>query len=460
MLPELQHKTVAILGYGVEGRAVRTYLERHGIKPVLFDVRELSQFPPEEQSELKNSGLNVIFGEGYLKELTGIDVAFRSPGLWRLNPDLLAAEKKGLVVTSQTKWFFDHAPTRIIGITGTKGKGTTASLIHEILLASGVPNFITGNIGGQQPLDILDTLSKTDWIVYELSSFQLQDLTKSPHIAVVLMTTSEHLDHHAGVTEYREAKANISKFQNSDDVIIINDDFPASKKIGEQSPARKFYFSRTHEVFAGSFAHGGWITARGLFSGTDAKLVATTELQLRGEHNLENACAATVAAALAGANTSAVINTLKHFRGLEHRLEFVAEREGISFYNDSVSTTPETAIAAVRSFTEPLILILGGASKKSDFSGLGKEIITARHIKGLILTGNEATRIKDAITQAGEFKGILKEGADTMPEIFSRIKEIAVSGDVVLLSPACTSFDHFADYQDRGNQFKLQVSKY
>jgi UDP-N-acetylmuramoylalanine--D-glutamate ligase len=467
VIEDLKDKLVAVLGFGVEGRATAEYLLKHGLKPVLFDERPWDEWDETEKGEIKKLGVNFIFGPKAFMELGGFDVAFRSPGI-PLRKLKVKSEK--CKVTSQTKFFFDNCKAKIIGVTGTKGKGTTASLIYEILKKQfQISNFkfqnvhLTGNIGKVQPLEILDDLKKDDWVVFELSSFQLQDLEKSPHIGVVLMTTSEHLDYHKDNEEYVEAKTSIVKYQGNNDYAIINADFPSSVKIGEMGKGRKIYFSRQKELESGVFIKDDQIVINDvvgknfqfplLRQGSEGQ--AISNFQLRGFHNLENICASIAAALCAGCEVDAIKSAIENFTGLEHRLEFVAEKNGVKYYNDSFSTTPETAIAAINSFSEPLIVILGGSQKNSDFTELGKVVASADNIKGVVLIGDESARIKRAM---GETKIKLLEGAKSMPEIFEQINTLASKGDVVLLSPACASFGMFKNYKDRGQQFRKQVT--
>jgi UDP-N-acetylmuramoylalanine--D-glutamate ligase len=457
-IKDLQGKLVAVLGYGIEGRAVTRYLLKNGLKPVLFDQKPWQEWQKKEQDLIKCLDINFIFGPDCFKELTGFDFAFRSPGV-KFN-QLPASDCK---MTSQTKWFFEHCPAKIIGVTGTKGKGTTSTLIYEILKKqiSQPANkliskaFLTGNIDKEQPLDFLDDIRPDDWIVYELSSFQLQDLTQSPHIGVVLMVTSEHLDYHKDNQEYIEAKSPISKFQNPNDFTVINADFENSVIIGEQGEGRKLYFSRKGVEQADCYVDGNNILLKDL----NLK-INVSDLTLKGRHNLENISAAILAASSVGCPENIIEQVVLAFKGLEHRLEFVAEKNGIKFYNDSFSTTPETAIAAIKSFVEPEILILGGASKNSDFAELGKTITEAENIKAIIFVGPEGDRIEKEIEALGGFKNFVLKGAKNITEIFEQIRSVSQQGDLVLLSPACTSFDMFENYKDRGEQFKKEVLKF
>jgi UDP-N-acetylmuramoylalanine--D-glutamate ligase len=429
-IADLQGKMVAVLGFGQEGRATVNYLLKHGVKPVLFDVRSWQEWPAEEREHIKQLGINFIFGPDYLKELKGFEVIFRSPGIKLF--DVQSSITPGAVITSQTKWFFERCLAQIIGVTGTKGKGTTCTLIYNILKQAGKSVYLVGNIGDTQPLEILDKLTNQDFIVYELSSFQLQDLTQSPHIGVVLMTTSEHLDYHKDVEEYRQAKEAVVKFQTKYDFAVYNKDYEASKQIGELGQGQKIAVGEQSDF-----------------------PIDISKIQLKGSHNLENIKAAVAVAKVLGIDESVINQSVYNFKGLAHRLEFGAEKKGIKFYNDSFSTTPETAIAAIKAFTEPEIVILGGSSKNSDFTDLAATIIGAKNIKTLILIGREAGRIEQSLD--GKFTGQILRGAKNMAEIFAQIKSTATAGDIVLLSPACASFGMFKNYKDRGQQFKQFV---
>ncbi len=454
-IKDLQGKLVAVLGFGQEGRAVTNYLMKKGISPVLFDQKPWEKWGKDEQDEIKKLGLNFIFGPDCFKELSGFNVAFRSPGVRINNINLVGFELKGLKITSQTKWFFEHCPAKIIGITGTKGKGTTSALTYEILKADKRNVFLTGNIGKVSPFELLDNLNQEDFIVYELSSFQLQDMGQSPHVGVVLMVTSEHLDYHRDVTEYIKAKEAIVKHQTANDFGIINIDYENSASIGKFGDGKKLFFSRKQEVKNGCFIKDQQVMYA---DGNKAPIsvVSTKELQLPGQHNLENVCAAVCVAKILNIGNEIIQNAVTNFKGLEHRLELVAEKGGVKYYNDSFSTTPETAIAAIESFSEPEIIILGGSSKNSDFEELGKVISEAKNIKAVILIGQEADKIKHVLKIKPEQ---ILEGAKNMEDIFKQIGSVSAKGDIVLLSPACASFDMFKNYQERGEQFKLQIEK-
>lgn len=421
-------KKIAVVGEGVEGVSSAEFLKKQGAEVTVLDKKH---------------------GENYLEGLEKYDLIVRSPGVKLELLKNVPQEK----ITSQTKLFFDLCPCLIIGVTGTKGKGTASTLIYEMLKKSGKDVYLGGNIG-KPPFEFIEQLNSSSIVVLELSSFQLQDLHNSPHIAVMLMVTSEHLDYHKDILEYIEAKRQILKHQSAKDYAILNRDYIVSNESDVHTDAKVFNISREREVEEGCFARDGKIVLR--VQNENIEVLETSQLRLKGEHNFENVCAAILASYLSGVKIEDIREVLKTFKGLEHRLELVAKINGVEYYNDSFSTTPETAIAAIESFKNPEILILGGSSKNSDFSELGRILSSKDNIKAIIGVGKEWQRIK---SQIPKFKPqtFLIEGADNMEKIILAASKIAVAGDVVLLSPACASFDMFKDYKDRGNQFKKEV---
>jgi UDP-N-acetylmuramoylalanine--D-glutamate ligase len=495
-IDNLKGKHVAVLGMGVEGYASAFYLAKRGVKVAVLDKRE----DLEKPQELVDLGVTFILGPDYLKTLSGVEIIIRSPGIKRNLPEIVKAQAKGVTVTSQTQLFFDWCPSEIIGVTGTKGKGTTSSLIYEMLKKQGMDAYLGGNIG-KPPFTFLDSLTKDSKVVLELSSFQLEDLHASPHIAVMLMTTSEHLgadlvgtqNYHESIEAYVDAKRNIFRFQTKDDFAVINRDYPASNESDIYTEGKVFQVSRERGVMEeGCYVEDGTIVVRrknntavvkstqeekkeatdedmleSLMSQTAAELeagyesmeiISVQDILLPGGHNLENVCAAVMAASLAGVSKHAISQVLESFKGLEHRLELVAEVAGVKYYDDSFSTTPETAIAAIQAFTQPEILILGGSSKNSDFSQLGTLIAKAENIRAIIGIGIEWERIKEEIMQH-QNTIFMVEGAKDMETVVAAAAKIAQKGDVVLLSPACASFGMFANYKVRGAQFKEEVKK-
>jgi UDP-N-acetylmuramoylalanine--D-glutamate ligase len=444
---KFSNKKIAVLGLGIEGQDVSQYLLKKKAKITVFD-QKTGQELGEVYQQFKKKGIEFRLGEDYFdRGLVSFDFVFRSPAFRRLMPEILQAEKKGVVISSATKLFFALSPAKIIGVTGTKGKGTTATLIYRILKKSGKKVFLAGNIG-QPMLALLPKLKKDSWVVLELSSFQLQDLTKSPHIAVVLFITSEHLDYHQDEEEYIQAKSNIVRHQKGSDLSVLNGDNFTSSSFASLTEAKVYYFSKQKKVNGAYVQNETFIFNRKLIG-------SVKKLQLRGKHNWDNVCAAITASSLAGADLASIKKVVFSFSGLEHRLEKVKVLKGVSFYNDSFSTTPETAIAAIKAFEKPIILIAGGSEKGSDFTNLGQKIAQSS-VKTLILIGQMATRIKKAVNKTG-FKGEIIFRPGGMKEIVKAAFEKAKPKDVVLLSPACASFDMFANYKVRGKQFKTHV---
>lgn len=451
-----QGKRVAVLGLGMEGVSNLAFLHKNGAAVSVLERKQREEVDQTLLAGAQRFDATFVFGRNYLENLTQYDIIVRSPGVRRNTPELLEAEKQGVVITSQTKLFFDFCPAPIIGITGTKGKGTTSSLIYEMLKASGKDVYLGGNIG-VPPLTFLDKLQSSSWVVLELSSFQLQDLHKSPHIAVMLMVTSEHMDHHASLEEYIDAKRNILRFQTADDFAVLNRDYPATNESDVFTDGKVFYVSRERETDNACFSYGNKVIIRK--NGNDTEIINTADIILPGKHNLENICAAVMAANLAGIGVKHIADVLKTFKGLEHRLELVREIDGVRYYDDSFSTTPETAIAAIEAFEAPKILILGGSSKGSDFTNLGKTLRETESIKAIIGIGEEWEVIKEQLGERNQESGMLLiEGAQDMKTVVQAAAKIAKKGDVVLLSPACASFGMFKNYKDRGEQFKKEVA--
>lgn len=457
-IEELRNKKIAILGLGIEGIKTAEYFLEHKIPFRIVDEKtedELEGSGEEWKQFLKTcktEKIPLLLGNEITKEvLAGFDVVVRSPGISLTKPYLKNFQKQ---LTSQTKIFFDNCPAKIIGVTGTKGKGTTSSLIYEMLKKGGFDAYLGGNIG-LPPLSFLDTLPAQSIVVLELSSFQLADMQKSPHVAVMLMVTSEHLDYHKNTAEYVDAKRNIVRFQTGDDMAILNMDYTSTMKSAEKTSAKVAWVSRYKEVANGCFVRDGKVILRS--GGSETEVIDNTEILLPGAHNLENICAAVMAAYSMGVGIPDIAFVLRTFRGLEHRLELVREINSVRYYDDSFSTVPETAIAAISAFTQPEILILGGSSKHSDFTELGKIISQVDNIKAIIGIGVEWERMKTQFP-ISNFHFPIIEGLKNMKEIVAKAHELAEPGDVVLLSPACASFDMFANYKDRGNQFKEQVN--
>jgi len=425
------HKKFAVLGLGIEGKDAINFLLENWGEVTLFDQKEEKDI---DFGGIDKSKIKIVCGPKYLENgLKGFDYIVRSPGIYRYLPEIVEAEKTGVKITSAVKMFFDLCKGKIIGVTGTKGKGTTSTLIYNILKADGKDVYLAGNVG-KPYLELLSKLKKDSWVILEMSSFQLIDMDKSPNIAVVLNITEDHMDWHKDREEYLNAKKNIVRYQQPKDTALINIEYETSKSFAKVATGKVDFFSK--KLIEGKYKEN---------------------LLLRGEHNLENIAAAVEVAKIVGVNEDVILKTVRNFKGLEHRLELVAEIDGVKYYNDSFATGPQPTIAAIRSFTEDETIILGGSDKGLDYGELRHEIEKKENVKNLILIGDVGQQLFDTF-KGTTFKGqIINLGFVSMTEIVKKSAEITKSGGVVILSPAAASFDMFKNYKDRGNQFKEAV---
>jgi UDP-N-acetylmuramoyl-L-alanine--D-glutamate ligase len=432
---------IAIAGYGLEGKQNYKYFNKPGNDLTIVDEREDIDTP---------SDAKYITGDGAYDDMSQFDMVIRTAGLSPLKI------KKAKLVWSATNEFFAKCKAPIIGVTGTKGKGTTSSFITSILRAAGKKVHLVGNIG-VPALSVLPDIRPEDFVVYEMSSFQLWDIKYSPHIAVVLMIEPDHLDVHTDFEDYLKAKSNIRRWQNLNDICIYHPSNPFSQKIASVTLAtidqttKGDYLNNIHRY--GIKDDGLVYIKDDFFYTNDRKICPISCVKLPGKHNLENACAAMSAVLELRLDISdnQFAEGLRSFTGLPHRLKYVSEINDVKFYDDSISTTPGSAIAAIKSFTSPKVLILGGSYKGGDFTDLVKEIKKS-NIRQIILMGDEANRIEQFLKDAGIVKYVNLERC-SMFEIVSKAASAASPGDVVILSPACASFGMFKNYQDRGKKF-------
>lgn len=429
---DYKDKKIIIIGYGIEGQAVAKYLYPQGAKITIADQKDLSELPAEAVQQFSTQEVKWVTGASYLDNLGQYDLICFSPGLKYENYQKIISA--GIPVTTQIKIFFDHTPTKnIIGVTGTNGKGTTTKMIHDILVAAGKTVYLGGNIG-IEVLPLLDKLKPDDWVVLELSSYQLRDLDVSPHIGVLLNITSDHIDIHQTQEDYEQSKANLIRFQTTDDFAVVNGDYEVTKKLAKLSKAELKYFY--------------------------AKDIDTSviNLPIPGQHNLENAAAAKKVSEIVGIDDETVVKVLNSFEGLHHRLEKVASVKGVDFYDDSISTIPHTTMAAVHSFKQPVILILGGSKKSADYNELARPLKEAKNIKTLLITGDTGPEIKEALEKVN-YQGQTYEGFDNIKQVVTKAFSLAQPGDIVLLSPASASFNWFKNYADRGEKYLQAIKK-
>ena len=447
---------IAIVGWGVEGQsAFKFFGPSHEYLIVNEEPRD--DFPAQSdkinlrylKEERPTGMVGNVTDLSYLDGLASCDRIIYSPSSYKNLQKVYGQDKSFWDKTTTVQnLFFEKVRTKhIIGVTGTKGKGTTSTLIHHILEAAGKKVFLGGNVGNSM-LDFAGEVETDDWVVLELSSFQLHNFRYSPHIGVCLMVVPEHLDWHGDMAEYIDAKANLFRHQNTDDIAIYFTDNKASKKIAGASPGRKVPYYRKP---------GASVRADGMIviAENDIEVMAKSEVKLIGEHNLQNICAAITAVYEAIGSLDKAKAVLSSFSGLEHRLELVRSFEGIKYYDDSFGTTPETAIVALRAFVEPKIVILGGSDKGAPFDELADAVIE-NNVKHVVLIGETGPHI-GFLLKNRNFTNITT-GLSTMPAMVAEARKHAVSGDVVLLSTGCASFGLFKDYKDRGNQFNEAVN--
>jgi UDP-N-acetylmuramoylalanine--D-glutamate ligase len=440
---------IAILGFASQGQAAYEYWNNGDNELTICDSREGDAITIP-------TGADAVLGPKYLEGLDRFDLIVR--GAPSIHPREIMAANDELVlekVTSATNEFFRVCPTKnIIGVTGTKGKGTTSTLIARILEAAGKTVHLGGNIG-TPPLDLLkNNIQADDWVVLELANYQLIDVKYSPHIATCLLVVPEHLDWHGTMEEYVAAKQQMFKWQKHDDKAIFNRANQHSKDIVAISMAEKSSYEVPGPGAEPTKTTGAYVKDDLIYMDTVAVCHAQ-DVGLRGRHNLQNVCAALATTwNLINQDAGLFKQVVSEFTGLPYRLELVREVNGVQYYDDSLGTTPETAIAAIQAFDAPKVMILGGASKGVEFDILAQSVASS-NVRTVIAIGSTGGEITSALKTAG-YENVIN-GAATMAEIVSQAAKAAEDGDVVLLSTACASFDMFKDYKDRSLQFKSAV---
>lgn len=431
---------VGILGFGVEGKSTLNYLVRNGVKDIVVMDRN-----PVELPELPGDvNVKLFSGESYMDGLKDSVTVVRSAGIYPLQNELFRFQTNGGVLTSQIEIFLNETKSRsVIGVTGTLGKGSTVSMIRHALEACNVPCAIGGNFG-VPALDLLKDDSPDRVSILELSSFQLMTLSVSPHIGVVLRVSTEHLDWHRSVEEYRDAKANLVRWQKRNDYCVYIRDAAPSAAIARESGAQKLSY--------GSKDADAVFTADSV--SIDGYTLRLSECKIRGAYQLENMAAALLAVKALGADVPTALQSLKSYEALKYRMEFKGERNGIEFYNDSYATRPDATIAAVKSMKRPFALILGGSEKNADFTELSNVLAGISNLKRVSLIGATAERMLASLRE---------NGASVPMKIFPGLDEAFAdacslgSGSAVLLSPACASFGLFKNYKVRGECFDRLV---
>ncbi len=447
-MQEMKNKSVVVVGIGVSNIPLLKLLVKSGAKVTACDKKsydKLGKIAPE----FEEMGVKLRLGESYLSDLKG-DYLFKSPGIRPDIPEFLKFSEQGGIVTSEMEVFFDVCPIKIIAVTGSDGKTTTTTLISKMLEASGMKVHLGGNIG-KPLLSSVPNFKTGEIAVVELSSFQLMTMKKSPSVAVITNLSPNHLDVHKSMEEYIKAKENIMKYQSAEDTLVVNLDNEITREIGKKAKGKLIGFSRKETLKNGVELKDNKLYFNGEF------VLDADDILLPGIHNIEN-----YMAAYAAVNDLITVEQLtyvaKHFGGVEHRIEFIREYNGVKYYNDSIASSPTRAMACINAFYEKNIkitMIAGGYDKNLPFDELGKEIV--KKVKKLYLCGDTAKKIEAAVLKLDSSFPVLI--SPSFKEITQKVVKEAEQGDIVVLCPACASFDKFANFEERGNLFKKLINE-
>jgi len=454
-------KRVLILGVARQGQALARWLANHGARVTLSDKRSETDLEPARQA-LADQPIEWVPGGHPLELLDKTDVLCPSGGVPLTLPIVVEAQKRGIPLSNDTQIFMEVAPCKTVGITGSAGKTTTTALLGEMAKTSYAENvgraFVGGNIG--DPLiNYVDEMQASDLAILEISSFQLDQMSISPNVATVLNVTPNHLDRHGTMEAYTAAKARILDFQSKEDVAILGRDDPGAWNLRDHVKGKLLSFGLSNL----SIEQSGTYVTDGLYHLRDGNayilLPIQNAIRLRGDHNRQNVLAAITIGHAAGLNLDAMLEAVEAFHGVPHRLELVRELNGVKWYNDSIATAPERAMAAIRSFDEPIVLMLGGKDKDLPWNDLAS--LVHERVDHVVVFGMAAEKILGALGRpgSGEKRPYSVQRGEGLQEAVRLAAEVAESGDVVLLSPGGTSFDQFSDFAERGEWFKKWVQK-
>lgn len=447
-----QGKSILVVGLGRSGRAAAAELTRLGARVTACDRQPLEG---EELAALSRAGVNLILGSYPEIGKWRPELVITSPGVPSGEPPLVEARKMGIPIWSELELAYRLLPpeVKVIAITGTNGKTTTTSLCGRILQEAGLPAVVGGNIGIPLVKELQD-IKPGSYVVCEVSSFQLETITSfHPRVAAILNITPDHLDRHGSLENYIAAKEQVMAYQEGDDFVVLNYDDPLTRAMASRARARVLFFSRQERPPLGAWLEEGAIYYN-VGTGAPARLCLSEELSLKGNHNLENSMAAALVALALGVEAEQLRQTLKTFPAVPHRLEPVAEINGVHYINDSKGTNPEATMKALEAYPNPLVLIAGGRNKGSDFTLLAQQMVG--RVKHLVLVGEAAPELEEAARKAG-LTSIYR--ARDFAVAVREASRAAAPGDIVMLSPACASWDMFKNYEERGDTFKALVLK-
>ena len=450
----LKNRKVAIIGLGVSNIPLLDYMHNVGAKVTVFDNRIIEDIPKDTMKKITDYAMEFSLGPNNLSKLEGFDIIFRSPSCLPTVPELQKEVERGAILTSEIEMLMKLCPGKVIGVTGSDGKTTTTTLIYEILKANGYNCYLGGNIG--TPLFTkLSEMTPDDIIVLELSSFQLMGMEISPSISVITNISPNHLNVHSSYEEYIDAKKNIFKYQDKDGIIVLNYDNAITKAAAKEANGKVVFFSSKTKLEDGIILDGDII--KECKDKLRRHILSTNTVALRGVHNYENICAA-IAATSSLVKVEDAVKAVQEFKGVQHRLEFIRELDGVKWYNDSIGTSPTRTIAGLHSFDERIVLIAGGYDKHLDYTPIAKPIL--EKVDSLILIGDTAPKIFDAVKEEAEKQGkdIKIYMCDEFKNTVLVAKKVAKPGQIALFSPASASFDLFRNFEERGNKFKELVN--
>jgi UDP-N-acetylmuramoylalanine--D-glutamate ligase len=451
MVMELKGKKVLVVGLGRSGLSAALFLRSQGAQVTVSDIRS-AEVLTEELPQLLEAGVMVEAGGHGLLTFRRQDLIVVSPGVPLETPELAQVQSFNLPVIGELELASRFLKGNILAITGSNGKTTTTSLVGEIMTATGVPTSVGGNIG-RPVIDLIEESQPNGWSVLEVSSFQLETTSEfRPKVAVILNITPDHLDRHGTVAKYAMAKERIFAKQAGSDYVVLNADNPRAAEAAQRAPSQVYWFSRMKPIAVGCWLEDDWIVFRFREGGEVEKIMPVVSIPLKGKHNLENVLAAACATRLAGASAAVVRSAVEGFHAVEHRLEHVATIDGVEYYNDSKATNVDASIKAIESFPGSIHLILGGKDKNSDYSQMN-ELLRER-VKTVYTIGSAAAKIAAHIHDT-----VPLIAAETLANAVAKAAEAAKPGDVILLAPACSSFDQFQNYEHRGRVFKELVMK-
>jgi UDP-N-acetylmuramoylalanine--D-glutamate ligase len=449
---DFAQKRVTVVGLGIEGVDTVRYLASRGAHVTVSDARSRERLA-DRVNQVSDLPVSLSLGANDPRTIRTADAVFVSQGVPLDLPGVQEARRDGVPVWSMLALFMELCPGPIVGITGSSGKTTTTALLGEMFRADDKPAFVGGNVGVGL-LDHLDEIRAYTWALLEVSHTQLQMASRSPHVAALLNVTPNHLDRFSW-DAYRQLKRNIFRFQTPEDVAVFSYDDPQARAMAGDAPGARVWFSLTDSIPGeGVYVRDG--RARFRRGRYDRPIFPLDSLRLRGRHNLQNAAAAAAIAAVCGVTPDAIASAVESFAGVPHRLELVGEARGIAYYNDSIATTPERTLAGIRSFDEPLVLLLGGRDKDLPLDELARE--AQARCRAVVLFGESAGKLEAALRAAGGDARLV--GVETLDEAVAEARAAAREGDVVLLSPACTSFDAFDNFEQRGERFRSLVAEF